>query len=42
VKVLLDYGADRFMKDIDGDNASSFALQAGHQHVHEYLNKPGN
>ncbi len=37
VKLLLKYGADRSLKDIDGDDASSFALQAGHMHVVEYL-----
>ncbi len=37
VKLLLKYGADRSLKDIDGDDASTFALQAGHMHVVEYL-----
>jgi len=37
VKLLLKYGADRSLKDIDGDDASSFALQAGHMHVVECL-----
>ena len=37
VKVLLAHGADKSLKDVDGDNAASFAAQAGHMHVNEYL-----
>ena len=37
VKVLLQYGADSSLKDIDGDDASSFARQAGHIQVADYL-----
>ena len=37
VKVLLNYGADRSLKDVDGDDAASFAAQAGHIQVVEYL-----
>lgn len=39
VKVLIAYGADRSLKDVDGDDASSFALQSGHLQVVEYLKK---
>lgn len=38
VKVLMKYGADRSLKDVDGDDAASFALQAGHMHVVKHLN----
>jgi len=38
VQVLIAYGADRSMKDVDGDDAASFALRSGHRHVVEYLN----
>jgi hypothetical protein len=38
VKVLIAYGADRSLKDVDGDDAASFAAQSGHMHVVEYLN----
>lgn len=38
VKVLIAYGADRSLKDVDGDDAASFAAKAGHMHVVEYLN----
>jgi ankyrin repeat protein len=37
VKVLIAHGADRSLKDVDGDNAASFAAQAGHMQVVEYL-----
>jgi len=37
VKVLIEYGADLTLKDVDGDDAESFALQAGHQQLAEYL-----
>lgn len=39
VKVLLSYGADASLKDIDGDDAVSFAKQSGHSQVVEYLQK---
>jgi len=42
VKVLLDHGAKKALKDVDGDDASSFAAQAGHGHVVEYLKKHTN
>jgi len=38
VKVLIAYGADRSLKDVDGDDAAFFAAQSGHMHVVEYLN----
>lgn len=37
VKLLVEYGADLSLKDVDGDDAESFALQAGHQEVADYL-----
>jgi ankyrin repeat protein len=37
VKLLIAYGAERSLKDVDGDNAASFAEQSGHTHVAEYL-----
>lgn len=37
VKVLVAYGADRTLKDVDGDDAAAFAAQGGHRHVLEYL-----
>lgn len=37
VKLLLEYGADMSLKDVDGDNAESFARQKGHQEVADYL-----
>ena len=37
VKVLLEHGADLSLKDVDGDDAESFARQAGHQQVADYL-----
>ncbi len=38
VKVLIAYEADPSLKDVDGDDAASFAAQAGHLQVVEYLN----
>lgn len=37
VKILLKAGSDLSMKDVDGDNAASFARQAGHLEVAKYL-----
>jgi len=37
VKVLMSQGADHTLKDIDGDDAASFAKQAGHTLVVNYL-----
>ncbi|TFH28172.1 MAG: ankyrin repeat domain-containing protein [Bacteroidia bacterium] len=37
VKVLMSHGADHTLKDIDGDDAASFAQQAGHTAVVNYL-----
>ena len=37
VKILLEAGADPTLTDVDGDDAASFARQAGHQAVAEYL-----
>jgi ankyrin repeat protein len=37
VRVLLAHGADPDMKDIDGDTAESFARQAGHLEVADFL-----
>ena len=37
VKLLLEYGADRSLNDVDGDDAEFFARQAGHIQVAEYL-----
>lgn len=37
VKILVEYGADLSLKDVDGDDAESFARQAGHQQVADYL-----
>jgi ankyrin repeat protein len=37
VKKLMERGADPSLKDIDGDDALSFAYQAGHAGVVEYL-----
>jgi ankyrin repeat protein len=37
VKVLLDYKADPSLTDVDGDDAESFARQAGHTEVADYL-----
>ena len=37
VKILLEYKADLSLKDVDGDDAESFARQAGHIQLAEYL-----
>lgn len=37
VKILIEHGADHTLKDIDGDDASTFARQNGHSQVVEYL-----
>ena len=37
VKILLEYGADPDLKDVDGDTAESFAGQKGHAAVVDYL-----
>jgi ankyrin repeat protein len=37
VKLLIEYEADLSLKDVDGDDAESFARQAGHQQVADYL-----
>ena len=37
VKVLIEYGADLTLQDVDGDDAESFAQQGGHQEVADYL-----
>lgn len=37
VKILLEAGANPSLKDVDGDNAASFARQAGHLEVANYL-----
>jgi ankyrin repeat protein len=37
VKILFEAGADAALTDVDGDNAASFARQAGHQAVADYL-----
>jgi ankyrin repeat protein len=39
VKVLIKYGADRNLKDADGDDAGTFATQNGHLQVVEYLKR---
>jgi len=39
VKILLEYGADPSLIDIDGDTAASFALQNGHKDVVKLLEK---
>jgi ankyrin repeat protein len=38
VKVLIAHGADRSLRDVDGDDAASFAAQGGHMQVVEFLN----
>lgn len=40
VRLLLAYGADPAVKDVDGDTAESFAGQKGHKAVIELLHKP--
>lgn len=42
VKVLLSHGADHSLRDVDGDDAASFAAQGGHIQVLEYLNSIGD
>ena len=37
VKILVEAGADMSLTDVDGDDAISFARQAGHQRVADYL-----
>lgn len=37
VKVLLENGADKSLKDVDGDTAESFARQNGHIAVADYI-----
>lgn len=37
VKILLEYGADPTLTDVDNDNAESFARQAGHVQVADFL-----
>lgn len=37
VKILLEYNADRSFKDVDGDDAESFARQAGHTEIADLL-----
>lgn len=39
VKVLIQYGADKSLKDVDGDDAATFATQSGHMQVVEFLKK---
>jgi len=41
VKVLMEAGADHTLKDVDGDDAKTFALQAGHSEVAAFLEKAG-
>jgi ankyrin repeat protein len=42
VKVLIDHGADWTLRDVDGDDAASFAALGGHARVTEYLNALGD
>jgi ankyrin repeat protein len=37
VKILLKYGADWKLTDIDGDTAASFAAKNGHQQVAQII-----
>jgi ankyrin repeat protein len=37
VKILLEAGADLTLKDVDGDDATSFARQAGHTELVKIL-----
>ncbi len=37
VKLLMENGADASLKDIDGDNAETFAMQNKHPEVAQYL-----
>ena len=38
VKLLMEFGADPALTDVDGDDAEFFARQAGHIQVADYLN----
>ncbi|SFE41146.1 ankyrin repeat domain-containing protein [Thermophagus xiamenensis] len=38
VKVLIKYGANPSLKDVDGDNAATFAIQNNHPEIGKYLN----
>ncbi len=42
VKVLLEYGADPAIKDVDGDTASDFAARNGHRQVVQWLARPAD
>ena len=37
VKILMEAGSDPSLKDVDGDNAASFARQAGHTEVANHI-----
>ncbi|MGQ1889032.1 ankyrin repeat domain-containing protein [Thermophagus sp. OGC60D27] len=37
VRILLKYGADPYLKDIDGDNAANFAIQNNHPEIGKLL-----
>lgn len=37
VRILVEYGADPSLMDVDGDDAASFARQAGHNQVADFL-----
>ena len=37
VKILIEYHANPGLKDVDGDDAETFARQAGHQEVADYI-----
>jgi uncharacterized protein len=37
IKLLLKYNADPWLKDVDGDNALTFALKNGHKNVVDLL-----
>ena len=39
VKILLKAGADMTLKDVDGDDAASFARQSGHVEVAKFLDE---
>ncbi len=39
VKTLVENGADRALKDIDGDTAYDFAIKKGHTNVADFLKK---
>ena len=42
VKLLIEYGADPTLKDIDGDTAEDFAQQNNHEEVAQYLSNYKN